>query len=191
MNSQRRMMWEERHRGASPAGEPEASVLELLPLLPRGIALNVAAGAGRNSLALARAAIRVIAADFSATAMRMLAGAARHGGLPIMPVVADLEETFPFRARSFDAVINVSFLNRALVPCLKEALRVGGVLLFDTFLIDQAETGHPRDPAFLLKHYELREMLAGMELLRYREGIVAYPGNKCAWRALALARRTN
>jgi hypothetical protein len=39
-------------------------------------------------------------------------------------------------------------------------------------------------------HYELRDMLEGMELLRYREGIVAYPGDKSAWRAVALARRT-
>jgi tellurite methyltransferase len=162
----------------------------MLPLLGRGLAVDVAAGTGRNSVALARAGIRVVAADFSVNAMRILAAEARREGLPIMPVVADLEESFPFRAQSFDIVVNVSFLSRAIVPYLKEALRVGGVLLFDTFLIDQAETGHPRDPAFLLMHYELRDMLEGMELLRYREGIVAYPGDKSAWRAVALARRT-
>jgi len=163
----------------------------MLPLLKHGLALDVAAGTGRNSLALARAGIHVVAADFSVNAIRILAGTARREDLSIMPVVADLEESFPFRARSFDTVVNVSFLSRPIVPYLKEALRVGGVLLFDTFLIDQAETGHPRDPAFLLKHYELRELLAGMELLRYREGVVAYPENKSAWRAVALARRTS
>jgi hypothetical protein len=62
-------------------------------------------------------------------------------------------------------------------------------LLFDTFLIDQAASGHPRDPRFLLKHYDLRELLGDMELMRYREGIVTYPGDKHAWRAVALARR--
>ncbi|HXZ87588.1 MAG TPA: class I SAM-dependent methyltransferase [Candidatus Binataceae bacterium] len=191
MNRQRRTVWEDRHRGASQPGEPEPSVVEMLPLLGRGLALDVAAGTGRNSVALARAGIRVVAADFSVNAMRILAAEARREGLPIMPVVADLEESFPFRAQSFDTVVNVSFLSRAIVPYLKEALRVGGVLLFDAFLIDQAETGHPRDPAFLLMHYELREMLAGMELLRYREGMVAYPGDKSAWRAVALARRTS
>ena len=44
---------------------------------------------------------------------------------------------------------------------------------------------------FLLKHYELRELLGDMELLRYREGIVTYPGDKHAWRAVALARGRN
>jgi tellurite methyltransferase len=72
---------------------------------------------------------------------------------------------------------------------LKMVLRVGGMLLFDTFLIDQAAVGHPRNPRFLLEHYELRDLLSDMELIRYREGIVDYGGGKKAWRAIALARR--
>lgn len=189
MNRRRQTAWEDRHGSASGPGQPEPSVVEMLPLSGRGLALDVAAGTGRNSLALARAGICVVAADFSVNAMRILLDLARREDLPIMPVVADLEENFPFRPQSFDTVINVSFLSRALVPSLKDALRPGGFLLFDTFLIDQAETGHPRDPAFLLKHGELREMLSGMELLHYREGMVAYPGDKSAWRAVALARK--
>jgi tellurite methyltransferase len=87
-------------------------------------------------------------------------------------------------------VLNVSFLERGLFPLLKEVLRIGGVLLFDTFLIDQAASGHPRNPRFLLGHYELSDLLSDMELLRYREGIVDYGGGKRAWRATARARRT-
>jgi SAM-dependent methyltransferase len=188
MSTSQRAMWEERHRGAIP-GDPEPSVLEMLPLMPHGIALDVAAGTGRNAFPLARIGIKVVAADFSETGMRAISELARRERLPIAPVVADLEETFPFRPESFDVVVNVTFLDRALVPHLKSALRRGGVLLFDTFLIDQAASGHPRDPRFLLKHYELRELLGDMELLRYREGIVTYPGDKHAWRAVALARR--
>ncbi len=190
MSTSQRAMWEERHRGAIP-GDPEPSVLEMLPLMPQGIALDVAAGTGRNAFPLARTGIKVVTADFSETAMRAISELARRERLPIAPVVADLEETFPFRPESFDVVLNVTFLHRELVPRLKGALRRGGVLLFDTFLIDQAASGHPRDPRFLLKHYELRELLGDMELLRYREGIVTYPGDKHAWRAVALARRRN
>ena len=76
-----------------------------------------------------------------------------------------------------------------MVPRLIDALRPGGALLFDTFLIDQAVTGHPRKPDFMLQHYELREMLREMELVRYREGIVTYPNGNSAWRAAALAIR--
>jgi tellurite methyltransferase len=188
MNRAQRERWEERYRGAV-AGAAEPSVVEMLPMLPPGIALDVAAGIGRNSIALARAGIRVVAVDFSETAMRALREIADSDNLRIMPVISDLEDGLPFRPRSFDAVINVTFLDRALVPLLKNALRTGGLLLFDTFLIDQAEIGHPCDPRFLLRHYELREHLADMELLRYREGIVTYANDKPAWRAAALARR--
>jgi tellurite methyltransferase len=183
------MIWEERHRAKSHPGNVEPSVMEMLPLFPRGLALDIAAGTGRHSLCLARAGIRVIAADFSAPAVQALAAAARQESLPVTPVLADLEESFPFRTQSFDLIINVTYLDRALVPLLRNALRPGGMLLFDTFLIDQAATGHPSNPAFLLEHYELREMLVGMELMRYREGIVAYADGTSAWRAMALARR--
>ena len=186
-----RASWDERHAAASAPGVPEPSVLEMLPLMPRGWALDIAAGTGRNSLPLARAGSRVAAVDFSPVAMRALRETSAASRLPIMPVIADLETSLPFPDAVFDVVLNVNYLDRALVPRLREILKVGGVLLFDTFLIDQAVSGHPRDPRFMLEHYELRDLLAGMELIRYREGIVAYPSGKTAWRAMALARRTS
>ena len=70
----------------------------------------------------------------------------------------------PFVPGSFDAVVNTNFLDRNLIAPLKSSSRIGGTLFFDTFLVDQAVTGHPRDPRFLLRHYELREMLSDMEL---------------------------
>jgi SAM-dependent methyltransferase len=193
MNLDRREKWEERHRDASP-GDPEPSVIEMLPLLPRGTALDVAAGTGRNAIALARNGCRVVAADFSLTGMRMLSEIARREHLAISPVVADLEDSFPFRPNSFDVILNVSYLDRALVTILKGALRPRGVLLFDTFLVDEADEaghGHLRNQRFTLEHYELRALLADLELVRYREGLVAYPNGKRAWRATALAQSGN
>lgn len=193
MNRERRANWEERHREAMP-GDAEPSVIELLPLLPRGSALDVAAGTGRNAIALARGGCQVIAADFSVTGMRKLAEIARRENLAISPVVADLEDSFPFRPNSFDVILNVSYLDRALVTALKGALRPHGMLLFDTFLIDEADEaghGHLRNHHFTLEHHELRALVANLELVRYREGLVVYPNGKRAWRASALARRVN
>jgi tellurite methyltransferase len=193
MNRERQATWDERHRGATP-GDPEPSVVEMLPILPPGIALDIAAGTGRNSIALARAGWRVVAADFSSVGLRGLAEIAHRDHLAISMVVADLEETFPFRPNVFDAILNVSYLDRALVPQLKSALRPGGAILFDTFLIDEADeagSGHLRNTRFTLEHYELRALLAGLELVRYREGLVVYANGKRAWRATAVARRGN
>ena len=62
---------------AKPAGDAEPFLLAMLARIPRGVALDVAAGRGRNSLALARAGMRVVAVDYSAEAMRILAATAR------------------------------------------------------------------------------------------------------------------
>jgi tellurite methyltransferase len=190
MNRVHQTTWEQRHRNSTP-GDPEPSLIEMLPLLPRGLALDVAAGTGRNSIALARAGWRVIAADFSPAGLGALNEIARRENLPITAVVADLEESFPSRANAFEVILNVSYLDRALIPQLKAALRPGGVILFDTFLIDEADAGgHLRDPRFALDHYELRALLDDLELIRYREGLVVYPSGRRAWRATALARRS-
>ncbi|MGH7905816.1 MAG: class I SAM-dependent methyltransferase [Candidatus Binataceae bacterium] len=173
--------------GSSP-GAPEPFVTEMLPLLTSGLALDVAAGRGRHSIALARAGMSVIAVDHSIVALEILDRAARGECLQIFPVVAELEN-FIIRKQKYQLVLNVNFLDRALMPALSQALVPGGFLLFDTFLADQAALGHPRNPDFLLQHYELRSMLEGLELLRYREGLTIYSNGTRAWRASALARR--
>jgi SAM-dependent methyltransferase len=188
VSSAGRSDWDERHRAKAP-GNPEPFVIEMLPMLPAGgRVLDVAAGRGRHSLALARAGHRVVAVDFAESAMAALAKTARAEHLPIWPVAGDFDN-FALRDRSFDAIVNVNFLDRALFGQFTRALKPGGVLLADTFLVDQAEIGHPKDPRFLLGHYELRELIAGLELMRYREGLVVYTDGARAWRAGAVARR--
>ncbi|HKD66480.1 MAG TPA: methyltransferase domain-containing protein [Candidatus Binataceae bacterium] len=187
MSENLRASWEVRHR-VQRMGAPEPFVAEMLPLLPRGVALDIAAGTGRHSLLLARSGFHVHAIDFSMPAMFNLGAAAAAENLPVYPLVADLE-TYPLPSQRYDAILNTTYLDRELIPALKDALKIGGAFLFDTFLIDQAETGHPRNPAFMLNHYELRSLLSGLEISRYREGITVYPSGNNAWRAGAVAFR--
>ncbi len=188
MSGERHTVWETRHESVTP-GAPEPSLSEMLPLIPPGLALDVAAGNGRNTVVLAEAGFRVIAADFSENATRAIAALARVRQLSIMTLKADLEMAVPILPNRLDAVINISYLDRAQISALKDALRIGGMLFFDTFLIDQAAFGHPSNPRFMLQHYELRELLSDMELIRYREGLTVYSETRQAWRATALARK--
>jgi len=187
MSEHARTAWETRHNEQG-IGTGEPFVAEMLPLLPRGLALDIGAGTGRHSLMLARAGFAVHAIDFSVPAMLKLAAAARAENLPIYPLVADLD-SYPLPIARYDAIINTCFLDRKLIPALKRALKIGGALLFDTFLTDQAEIGHPRNPAFLLGRYELRALLDDLEIVRYREGLTIYPNGNRAWRAGAVAMR--
>ncbi len=179
--------WDEHHRG-KPAGEAEPFLVEMLARVPRGVVLDVAAGRGRNALALARAGQQVIAVDYSVEAMRLLAATARDGQLAVWPIVANLD-TFHLTDEAFDAIVNINFLDRALFPKFERALRAGGVLIASTFLVDQAAIGHPRDPRFLLAHDELRALAGSLEIEEYREGPVTYSNGDRAFRASMLARR--
>jgi SAM-dependent methyltransferase len=168
--------------------EVEPFFRECMPLFPVGLTLDVASGYGRHSLALARLGFRVLAVDRSPEALNALSRAAREEHLSIMPIVTDLAN-FSIPAQTCQVVMNINFLDRAIVDTLKTALAPGRMLLFDTFLVDQATYGHPRNHAYLLEHYELRSLLAGLELIRYREGLTIYASGKSAWRASALAVR--
>jgi tellurite methyltransferase len=161
----------------------------MLPLLPRtGLALDVAAGRGRHSLVLADAGLTVVAVDYSQEAMANLRMLVRARTAAIWPVIADLD-SFCLADSTFDLIVNVNFLDRTLFPKFFRALKPGGMLVAETFLIDQATIGHPRERRFLLDHYELRDLVGGLELLRYQEGLRVYPDGTRAWRASALARK--
>jgi len=187
MSEPRAAEWDERHRG-KPAGAAEPFLAAMLARIPRGTALDVGAGRGRNAVALARAGLAVVAVDFSAEAMRILASTAQAARLTIWPVVANLD-SFHLKDESFDVIVNINFLERTLFPKFVRALRPGGMLLADTFLVDQATIGHPRDPRFLLAHGELRALANGLKIEEYREGTVTYPNGERAFRASIAARR--
>ncbi len=189
-----RVKWDRRHQGELP-GKPEPFVIAMLPRLPHGLALDVAAGRGRHSLLLARAGMRVIAVDYSIAGIQVMMNAARSERLVVSPVLADMTR-FPLGENRFDVILNVNFLERSLLPDFKRALKVGGALLFDTFLIDEAWEGHLRNPLHLLEHGELRALLDGLDIVEYREGLTIYgdpmtaePPLMRAWRASALAFR--
>jgi hypothetical protein len=83
------------------------------------------------------------------------------------------------RAGSVDAVVVVNFLDRRLFTEVTRWLRPGGILVWDTFLIDQREIGHPRNPSFLLARGELVRRLAGeFRILATREGAVDDGGGR-------------
>ena len=90
---------------------------------------------------------------------------------------------------AYDLITNFNFLERALIPKMKTALKPGGHMIFETYLIDQKELGHPRNPAFLLGHNELLELFRDFRVLYYREGKVIQEGKE-SYRAGLLAQKS-
>jgi hypothetical protein len=69
------------------------------------------------------------------------------------------------------------------------AVKVGGYVIFETYLIDQREIGQPKNPDYLLGHNELLEHFRDFRVLYYREGKFT-EGEEASCRAGILAQRT-
>jgi rhodanese-related sulfurtransferase len=152
---------------------PSAWLLDNADLLQRGgRVLDVACGRGRHALLLAGAGFEVTAIDRNAEAIARLRAMADRLGFPITTQVIDLEADPPIDLGSheYDTVLGFRYLHRPLMPALKEAVKPGGRIFYETFTRRQAERGHPRNPAFLLDEDELPRLMAPFEILRSREG---------------------
>jgi len=161
------------HEPAVMAG-PSPWLLECGDLVPRrGRALDVACGRGRHALLLASTGLDVTAVDRDEQALALLQQQADRLGLPVHTRVVDLESGSPTLGDDgYDLVVVTRYLHRALMPQLLLSLAPGGILIYETFLERQAEHGHPKNPAFLLKPGELLELVQPLHVLRQFEGEV-------------------
>jgi len=161
------------HRPGSPFEVGPCSwLLANVALLPRGgRTLDLACGAGRHALLLAAAGFPVRAVDRDAATLEALAGTAARLGLPLQVERLDLEAgEVSLGKGSCDLIVVIHYLHRPLFPAILRALAPGGLLLYETFTIDQAQRGRPTNPDFLLRHGELPQLVQGLEILRQREG---------------------
>jgi len=161
-----------REFGASPLRGPAAWLIDNADLLPRGgKVLDVACGRGRHALLLASAGFDVHAIDRDEDAIQFLQATADRLGLSLSCEVVDLEtDPAPHLPGPCDAILVFNYLHRPLMGSLRAALAPGGRLFCETFTVQQAEWGRPKNPAFLLNPGELPELVAPLPVVRSREG---------------------
>ena len=76
--------WDAKYRLTADAPtEPASIVRELLPLLPRGPALDLACGAGRHAMLLASRGQHVTAVDWSNVALEILEARGQTAQVPV------------------------------------------------------------------------------------------------------------
>jgi SAM-dependent methyltransferase len=164
-----RRKWDQRHRDAEGLGEVARVLTDNSYLLPvTGEALDLACGRGASALRLARAGLRVSAWDLSAVAIERLNSAAREQRVSIAAEVRDVIARPP-EAESFDLILVSYFLERALAPAIIQALRPGGVLLYQTFSVNAVSDSGPSNPAFRLQENELLTLFQPLKVRVYRE----------------------
>jgi tellurite methyltransferase len=152
--------------------EPAPFLVENVGLLPKGRVLDIAMGSGRNAIYLAKAGFEVEGVDMSPEAVNTALKLAGEAGITLKAQIANLEGNYRIEKGAYDAIICFNYLQRSLIPQIRDGVRPGGVVVYETFTVDQAQFGKPRNPDYLLKYNELLDMFRQFRCLRYREGII-------------------
>ena len=160
-----RQKWNEKYRKKSFSSDPTPIVKKYAALAPKGRALDIASGSGRNALYLAQKGFSVEAIDVSDVALKKISG--RHPNL--YPVCIDID-TFDIPNERYSLIINIRFLNRRLFPYIQEGLVPGGILLFETYLDGPVEEPYgPTCRDYLLRENELLHAFLSLQILFYEE----------------------
>jgi tellurite methyltransferase len=179
--------WNQRYR-SEPHSDPEPALFlrEILPLCPRGRALDLAMGGGRNAVYLAGIGWRVTGLDSSRVALEKAEALARNHEVSVhwaadlsrefspklaglLLLEADLELS-PLPAVQFDLIVCFNFLQRSLFASIERALRHGGMLVYETYTVEQLGFPNgPHNPDYLLRPDELRQSFGELQTLFYRE----------------------
>jgi SAM-dependent methyltransferase len=174
--------WNHKYRDAPTAwtSTPDSLLVHafseyILPLYPEGgRALDLAGGAGRHAIWLAKQGWEVTLMDISDAGVEHARQRAGTLASHIDFVVCDLtgfKASQTHVAPGFEVVMAFFFLERKIFPELLRAMRPGGLLIYKTYTSRQAKLGGPRNPAHLLESGELLRLVTGLRVLHYRERV--------------------
>lgn len=155
-----------------PSPVPSPFLTEHIDLLPKGRVLDLAMGAGRNAIYLAGQGFEAEGVDLSPELVKIALERAEREGVHLKARVDDLEKDYKLREAYYEAIICFNYLQRDLVPRIKAGLKPGGLIVYETYTVDQTRFGIPRNPDHLLNHNELLDMFRDFRCLYYREGVL-------------------
>jgi SAM-dependent methyltransferase len=175
--------WDKRFRGKEFAlgKKPNPFLKKHIALLSKGRALDIASGEGRNAVFLAQHGFDVDSVDISEKGLRKARELARQMGVEIRTLVSDLD-TYQIEKGRYDLISNFYFLNRKLIPRMKRGLKKGGIVIFETYILEHRNlrTGGPKNLRYFLKPNELLKLFREFRILFYREGIFRESGKRKA-----------
>jgi hypothetical protein len=156
--------------------------------------LDLACGQGRNGLFLSSRNLPVVYADRNADALAKVESSLDEIGL----VSRDQSELFqvdlevPSAKRShslfnqnYSSVLVFRYLHRPLMPWVLNSISDQGLLIYETFTVNNRQYGRPNNPDFLLEANELIQWLeqdsnATWQVLHHFEGYQANPDRDIA-----------
>jgi len=158
--------WNKRHKEKQNSQNVTPIIEKYIEHVNVGEALDVACGMGRNTHYLDLRGFSVDAVDSSDYALSKIKKTAN-----IKIIDTDLDK-YNIAPKKYDLIVNVNYLNRRLVSQMKDGLKSGGVIMFETFLLAHGDFKIPTmNLDYLLRKNELLHSFIGLDVIYYEERI--------------------
>jgi SAM-dependent methyltransferase len=164
-----RLRWDRKWRERRAGEQPSGWLLRHQELLTGGIATDMACGRGGDALWLAGRGYAVLGVDGSMEALRQARRRALAARVQnILFVQADLDN-WRLPVQAVDLLTVFRFLDRRLFTMFWNAVRPGGLVIYETRTVRWLEREPGASAAYLLQPDELRVRFLDWELLDYEE----------------------
>ncbi len=138
--------------------------------LKGGTAIDIASGLGGNSIFLAENGYKVTAIDISEVAINFVKEQAAGRKLNIKAKTADLtSERSDFFSQEYDLSILTYYLDRSLFQVMKEVVKEGGYLFFETYYQNAATESQHVSNRYKLFSNELLKEFSKWRVLYFEE----------------------
>lgn len=193
MSDEDRDKWQRKYREGAYAARKHPSVYlqqQLSALAPpRQRALDLACGAGRNTLFLAAQGYQVDAIDIAGEALLRGQNSAAEGSLAgITWHEHDLDTGLPPGLDQYGLIIMIRYLDITLLREATQRLMQGGYVLAEVHLQTDRPVAGPGSDRFRAMPDALVEVADGLEIIDYAEGISTDPDGNAVALARLLAR---
>ncbi len=131
--------------------------------------LDLACGQGRNGLLLEKQGVSLSYLDKNIQSLKWVKKMSVKGANFIC---ADLESDPPYELGKevYDGILVFRYLHRPLFANIKKALKVNGIIVYETFTYEQATLGRPKNPDFLLQDGELLALFSNYKVHHFYQG---------------------
>ena len=163
--------WNQRYAENSyRKGNPVTLLEDWLSQIPPGKALDVACGAGRNSILLAQNGFAVDAIDISSEGLKLGRQQADAMGLAINWIEHDLDNHYDFDL-DYQLILVLWYVDLKLINRLGNCLAPGGYLICEEHLQTDLEVVGPGNREFRVAPGELRKAADSLEILLEEEAL--------------------
>ena len=156
--------WNKKYQNNPIPDTPIKLITQYAKLATGKQALDIACGMGRHSKYLISLGFEVDALDVSSLAIASLQN------IPQIHAKEVDFDTYQLEKKKYDLIVCTFFLKRELFPQIIEALKTGGILIYETFVYHPDNEQVPSERSFLLEEGELENAFKKtLEVIESRE----------------------